>query len=81
MGYDELSSRLSLWNVNDSATYSLMRSYYSRLLKGEGRDEALHNTQRTMLGLQYKHPHYWAGFFQSGDWKPLPNIAVRKNQK
>ena len=76
------SLMLSLWNVDDQATYSLMTSYYSRLLQGEGRDEALHKTQRTMLGSEgFSHPHYWAGFFQSGDWKPLSSPTPRPSQK
>ncbi|MCU0549302.1 MAG: CHAT domain-containing protein [Leptolyngbya sp. Prado105] len=63
---------LSLWNVDDQATYSLMSSYYNRLLQGESRSIALQETQRTMLKSgRFSHPHYWAGFFHSGDWSPL----------
>ena len=64
---------MSLWNVDDRGTYALMRGYYSQLLReGAGRREALRKTQLTMLKTEtYRHPHYWAGFFQSGDWKPL----------
>lgn len=68
---------LSLWDVDDGATYSLMSSYYSRLSQGEGRSQALINTQRAMLKSQsFSHPHYWAGFFQSGDWSPIGNRGL-----
>jgi CHAT domain-containing protein len=68
---------LSLWDVDDGATYSLMSSYYSRLSQGEGRSQALINTQRTMLKSQsFSHPHYWAGFFHSGDWSPIGNRGL-----
>jgi CHAT domain-containing protein len=68
---------LSLWDVDDEATYSLMSSYYSRLSQGEGRSQALINTQRAMLKSQsFSHPHYWAGFFQSGDWSPIGNSGL-----
>jgi CHAT domain-containing protein len=68
---------LSLWDVDDEATYSLMSSYYSRLSQGEGRSQALINTQRAMLKSQsFSHPHYWAGFFHSGDWSPIGNRGL-----
>jgi CHAT domain-containing protein len=68
---------LSLWDVDDGATYSLMTSYYSRLSQGEGRSQALINTQRTMLkSPSFSHPHYWAGFFHSGDWRPIGNRGL-----
>lgn len=40
---------MSLWSVNDIATRDLMMGFYKRLQAGEGRAEALRQTQLTML--------------------------------
>jgi CHAT domain-containing protein/tetratricopeptide (TPR) repeat protein len=63
---------LSLWDVDDIATRDLMRGYYTALLAGTGRAEALRSVQIKMLSSgRRKHPAYWAGFITSGDWRPL----------
>jgi CHAT domain-containing protein len=58
---------MSLWPVADQATKDLMTSYHQRLVKGEGRAEALRQAQ---LELQRDpkrgHPFYWASFISSG---------------
>lgn len=41
---------MSLWSVNDIATRDLMMGFYERLQAGEGRAEALRQTQLAMLG-------------------------------
>ena len=62
----------SLWKVADEATKDLMVDYYQRLLKGEGRSEALWNAQLTMMKSKDRsHPYYWAAFVPIGDWRPL----------
>jgi CHAT domain-containing protein len=62
----------SLWKVADEATKDLMVDYYQRLLKGEGRSEALRNAQSTMMKSKDRsHPYYWAAFVPIGDWRPL----------
>jgi CHAT domain-containing protein len=43
------SQVMSLWKVSDEATRDLMIGYYKRLLSGEGRTEALRQTQLEML--------------------------------
>jgi CHAT domain-containing protein/lipopolysaccharide biosynthesis regulator YciM len=66
------SQTISLWKVADDATKDLMVNYYTRLKKGEGRSNALHNAQRDMLKSEkYSHPYFWAAFIPSGDWRPL----------
>ena len=64
----------SLWKVADEATKDLMVDYYQRLLKGEGRSEALRNAQLAMMQSKDRsHPYYWAAFVPIGDWRPLAN--------
>jgi CHAT domain-containing protein len=64
------SQVISLWKVSDSATRDLMIGFYQRLHAGEGRAEALRNAQLAMLrGPRWRHPFFWAGFIESGDWR------------
>ena len=66
------SQLISLWKVSDSATKDLMIAYYQRLKKGEGRSEALRQTQLAMLkSTNQNHPFYWASFIPSGDSSPM----------
>lgn len=68
------SQVISLWNVNDVATRNLIVEYYKRVLqRREGKSEALHEVQRSMLksNTVWSHPYYWAGFIQSGDWSAI----------
>jgi CHAT domain-containing protein len=63
---------LSLWPVSDRETGSLMAGYYGRLLKGEGRGEALRQIQLGMLkDPKLRHAHYWGNFIQAGEWANL----------
>jgi CHAT domain-containing protein len=63
---------MSLWPVMDKETRSLMVGYYRRLLKGEGRSEALRQIQLEMLKeAKLRHPYYWASFIQAGEWANL----------
>ena len=63
---------MSLWAVSDTGTRELMTEYYRRLKAGEGRSEALRNTQLKLLkDPRRQHPFYWASFIQSGEWKLL----------
>ncbi|MBW4518969.1 MAG: CHAT domain-containing protein [Scytolyngbya sp. HA4215-MV1] len=67
------SQLISLWKVEDAATKDLIVSYYQKLLAGQGRSEALRQTQQDLLKRPDRsHPYYWAGFILSGDWRPLP---------
>jgi len=43
------SQVMSLWQVSDAATRDLMKAYYTRLQRGEGRTEALRQVQLEML--------------------------------
>jgi CHAT domain-containing protein/Tfp pilus assembly protein PilF len=63
---------MSLWPVNDAVTREMMTTYYTRLKSGAGRGDALRASQLAMLtSTSHKHPFYWAGFIQAGEWAPL----------
>jgi CHAT domain-containing protein len=62
---------MSLWPVSDYITRQMMVAYYTGLQRGLGRGEALRQAQLLMLHRQDRHPFYWAGFIQAGDWKPI----------
>ena len=68
------SSLLSLWKVDDQATADFMVNFYKKLIAGQGRAEALTNTQRDFRNHKnklYRHPYIWAAFQLSGDWRPI----------
>ncbi|WP_157776287.1 CHAT domain-containing protein, partial [Gloeomargarita lithophora] len=63
---------MTLWRVDDNATKDLMVNYYQRLNKGEGRGDALRQTQLAMLKSQnYAHPKFWSGMIPAGDWRGM----------
>ncbi len=69
---------MSLWNVSDNSTATLMTGYYQRLAEGQGRSVAMRNTQLEMLGTEgSRHPYDWAGFVVVGDWTPLASVEGR----
>ncbi len=66
------SQLMSLWQVDDAATRELMVRYYERLVKGEGRGEALRRIQLEMATRKgTAHPFYWASFIPIGDWRGM----------
>jgi CHAT domain-containing protein/Tfp pilus assembly protein PilF len=66
------SQVMSLWPVSDTGARDLMIDYYRALQRGEGRAEALRQVQLQMLrSKERRHPFYWAGFIQSGEWASL----------
>jgi CHAT domain-containing protein/Tfp pilus assembly protein PilF len=66
------SQVMTLWRVSDRGTRDLMIAYYQRLQRGEGRGEALRSVQLQMLkSRRRRHPYYWAGVIQSGEWANL----------
>ena len=60
---------VSLWNVNDSATATLMESFYLNLRRGLPKSEALRQAKLSILHnsqLLWRHPYFWAGFVLEG---------------
>jgi len=74
------SQVVSLWNVNDTSTRELMRTFYGELARGTGRAEALRRAKLRLLRQpQFAHPYYWAAFISAGDWTPLdPHVLKQK---
>jgi len=71
----------SLWRLDDAATESFVSRYYSRLLKGEGRSDALRQVQLEQLkSEEYNHPYYWAAFIPIGEPGPIPTGQKVDNQ-
>lgn len=62
---------VSLWNVNDRATASLMASFYEKMLRGGERpSQALREAQLELRKQKrWSSPYFWAAFVQQGDWQ------------
>lgn len=61
---------VSLWNVNDKATASLMQRLYAGMLRsGKTPAAALRAAQMEMLRTrQWQSPYFWAPFVMQGEW-------------
>jgi CHAT domain-containing protein len=60
---------VSLWNVNDSATSSLMKGFYTRLNEGAPKAEALRRAKLRLLNgsnLAWRNPYFWGAFVLVG---------------
>jgi CHAT domain-containing protein len=60
---------VSLWNVNDSATASLMGSFYRNLEHGLPQSEALRQAKLELLHASqplWRNPYFWAAFVIDG---------------
>ncbi len=58
---------ISLWAVNDEATYQLMERFYRHLKESEAPANALRRAKLEMIDSGVlSHPYYWAGFIVSG---------------
>jgi len=67
---------MSLWEVDSGRTRELMIAYYDKLKAGVGRGEALRQVQLAMLARgETSHPHLWASFIVSGDWRTFEGAA------
>ncbi len=58
---------MSLWAVNDQASYQLMERFYFHLRSSESIMNALRKAKLEMIDSNaLSHPYYWAGFIVSG---------------
>jgi CHAT domain-containing protein/tetratricopeptide (TPR) repeat protein len=63
---------MSLWPVGDAIARDTMVGYYGQLRAGAGRGDALRHAKLSILRHPAtRHPYFWAGFIQSGDWTRL----------
>lgn len=63
---------VSLWQVDDEATRTMMVEYYTKLQSGGGRSEAMRATRLAMMRQsKTAHPFYWASFLVSGEARAL----------
>jgi CHAT domain-containing protein len=59
----------SLWSVNDPAVTALIEIFYTRLMAGDSRAQALRAAQLGLMAdFRYRHPAYWAPFLLIGTW-------------
>ncbi|MBN2246965.1 MAG: CHAT domain-containing protein, partial [Candidatus Aminicenantes bacterium] len=59
---------MSLWSVNDQATYQLMERFYTHLRSSQTIAQALQRAKLEMIRSEVlTHPYYWAGFIVSGN--------------
>ena len=67
---------MSLWPVTDAVARDTMVAYYARLRDGLGRGDALRAAKLAIMKRPaFRHPYYWGGFIQSGDWTRLPPVG------
>ena len=58
---------MSLWAVNDEATYQLMERFYYHLRSSETLSDALQDAKVELIESGVlSHPYYWAGFILTG---------------
>jgi CHAT domain-containing protein len=58
---------MSLWAVNDQATFHLMERFYRHLQRGESLAASLRDAKLEMIhSTVLSHPFYWAGFVIDG---------------
>lgn len=60
---------VSLWNVNDIATASVMKAFYKNLNQKLPKDDALRRAKLELIKgqkLAWQHPYYWAPFVLLG---------------
>jgi CHAT domain-containing protein/Tfp pilus assembly protein PilF len=58
---------MSLWAVNDQATYQLMERFYTHLRSSEQIASSLRKTKLEMIASdEVSHPYFWAGFIVTG---------------
>ena len=68
----------TLWTVDDAATGLLMEQFYTHLLDGRSKADALRLAQlyvRDYGDDEYSNPYYWAGFVLSGDGGEVEVLA------
>ena len=59
---------VSLWSVSDKGTKDFFIMFYTKLLSGQNKDEALRQTKLEMIkSAEYSHPFIWSAFVMYGE--------------
>jgi CHAT domain-containing protein len=71
---------MTLWDVDDEATASLIKNFYTQLKEGRPAAEALQNAKRSLLqknkDQDWSNPYYWSGIVYYGkDMVITPALA------
>lgn len=70
---------MSLWQVNDLSTQTIMKDYYTNLATFKSKETALQKAKLDFLESQkdniFSHPAFWAAFVQTGDTSPMELVA------
>ena len=64
------SVAVCLWNINDRSSAGLMKDFYSGLVNGKDKKEALQQAKLDMIHSEnklYRHPYYWAPYVIVGN--------------
>jgi CHAT domain-containing protein len=66
---------MSLWQLPDQQTKTIIEQFYANLMDGQAKDAALRNSKLAYLaanqGQLQAHPYFWAGQIAIGDMRPL----------
>lgn len=65
------SAVASLWEVDDAGTLELMRNFYRFYAAGQGKAEAMRNSQLALINgsEEFADPRVWAAFTLLGAWR------------
>lgn len=65
----------SLWVVNDKRSEELMTAFYTNLMRGMRKDDALSTAKKDFIKNHkndgFAHPYFWSAFIPIGDMKPI----------
>jgi len=61
------SVTVSLWQVSDESTATLMERYYRGVLAGKPKNVALAEARQSLFSGRYKDPFFWAPFILIGE--------------
>jgi CHAT domain-containing protein/Tfp pilus assembly protein PilF len=73
---------MSLWAVNDQATFHLMERFYRHIQRGESLAGSLREAKLEMIHSHIlSHPYYWAGFVINGKtdsriYSGVPDLGI-----
>ncbi|QCK15757.1 CHAT domain-containing protein [Mangrovivirga cuniculi] len=71
------SVTMSLWNISDKSSSTIMERFFEYLNEGRAKDEALAMAKKDFLSdpanKYFNHPYYWSAFIVQGNAQPLTN--------